>query len=94
MKYILFLVAIVAITCAETEDVFDLDKFRIKLPKLSTIIKVVKPIIPIVKPIITKVLSSLEQNDGEVNLQFDPVTIGAVVVPIAWDLLKRIFGWN
>lgn len=94
MKYILFLVAIVAITCAETEDVFDLDKFRIKLPKLSTIIKVVKPIIPIVKPIITKVLSSLEQNDGEVNLQIDPVTIGAVVVPIAWDLLKRIFGWN
>ena len=49
MKYILFLVAIVAITCAETEDVFDLDKFRIKLPKLTNIIKVVKPLIPIVK---------------------------------------------
>lgn len=88
MKYILLFVAIVAITCAEVEDVFDLDKFRIKLPKPSKIINAVKPFIPIVKPIITKVLSGIEQNDEEVVLK------GFIdFVPLIWEGLKAIFGW-
>ena len=84
MKYILLLVAIAAITCTETLD-------------SNIITPIWKP--PIYIPPVwkdwKKILSSLFQNDGEVNLQIAPFVVPLIttVAPIVWDVVKKIFKW-
>lgn len=86
MKYIVLLLAIVAITCTEA---LDFSKVVVTHPDLPTIIveKVIKPLI--------KKLSSVFQNDGDVKLQIGPLVIPIITtaVPIVWDIVKKVAGW-
>ena len=79
MKYILLLVAIVAITCTET-----LDSNMWKPPYTPPVLIDWK-----------KIFSSLFQNDGEVSLQIAPFVVPLIttVAPIVWDVVKKIFKW-
>ena len=87
MKYILLLVAIVAITSLETETLdsnFNPGPFTIIDPNM----------INWYTKWLNKV-SSLLQNDGEVNLQIAPFVVPLIttVAPIVWDVVKKIFKW-
>ena len=84
MKYILLLVAIVAITCTEA-----LDSNLFVNPGPVPIFK------PPTYPTWLKKIFSLFQNDGEVNLQIAPFVVPLIttVAPIVWDVVKKIFKW-
>ena len=89
MKYIVLLLAIVAITCTEALD------SNIIPPTLPVLPQVIIPkIIEAVKPYIKKVFSVF-QNDGDVKLQIAPFVIPLITtaVPIVWDIVKKVAKW-
>lgn len=91
MKFIVLLVAIVAITCAE--DVFDLD--TVQLPSLDKILEFVKPVIDVIKPYIQPLISKLfgtSQKTEDAKLQIAPIIpILIGLAPTIIDIVGTIF---